>query len=231
MAGLQHLADLTVFAWAGARAVSKKGYAKAFGEVSGLPATPFRLDVESARVESLHWLQSTSLAELLRTTIAFLEDIRMVCGLVVFNVAKKSGEGELPSLAAEINTPCILPDLPSRLHGLKARYELPIPLEEELLSLHALHLCFAGMGGLVGPGEVLTLRLKMVQPPPDGKSPPVVGDHRRSWGAGERVNLTRDEHAAIFTTLFLFMSTMLETVQSFAKTFGMTESVPAMSSS
>jgi len=229
MAALQHLADLTVFAWAGSHAVSKKSYAKAFRAVSGLPATPFRLDVESARAESHPWLLRNSLADLLRMGLAFLEDIRRICGLVVFHVAKTSASADLPSLAAEVNTPCVLPDLPSRLDALKARYNLPIPLEDELRSLHALHLCLAGAGGGVEPYGTFTLRLKIVQAPADRQSPPTIGDYRRSWQGGERILLSPNEHAALFTTFSVFMSAMLETIQTFAKNSGLTETIPAMS--
>ena len=229
MAALQHLADLTVFGWAGERAVSKKGYAKAYRAVAGLPATPFHMDVDTAREEHARWMLNNSLAALLRLNVAFVEDIRKICGLVAFNAAKASSDGDLPSLAAEINTPCVLPDLPSRLDALKARYAVPVPLEDELRSLHDLHVCLAGAdGGIVAPWETLTLRLVVVQPP-DRNSPPELGDYRRSWQGGEFINLSDAEHAAMFTTFSVFMSAMLETVQTFAKNSGLTETIPAMS--
>ena len=153
--------------------------------------------------------------------LVFLEDIRKVCGVVAFNVAKSQASGDLVALAAQINADNGPLDIPTRFKDLKERYNLGIPLEAELMSLAALHRCFTHAGGVVPKGATLALRLKVVQPPPEGETQPQLGDYQRTWTAGEKVALSREEHAAFFTTASVFMNAMLHAVQQFAQASGL----------
>ena len=69
----------------------------------------------------------------------------------------------------------------------------------------------------------MTLHLKVVRPPQDGEEQPRVADYQRTWSQGERIMLVRDEHAAIFTTISLFVGEMLKEIQEFAKRSGLPE--------
>ncbi|MCX6967235.1 MAG: hypothetical protein NTZ46_05545 [Verrucomicrobia bacterium] len=220
---LQHLSDLMVLTWAGASAVTQDGYEKTFRSVPGLPSTPFRFSLETAREEAARWWFKNSLGEVLGLCLVFLEDIRRVCGLVVFNVAKAKASGDLAALAAEVNADLGPLDIPSRFNHLKSRYALALPLEAEITSMVALHRCLLQAGGTVPPEATLTLQLKSIQPPAEGSTELRLADSTRSWSAGERIVVSREEHAAVFTTASVFLSTMLAAVQEFAKASGLPE--------
>ncbi|XHR28061.1 MAG: hypothetical protein ACFUZC_19290 [Chthoniobacteraceae bacterium] len=220
---LQHLGDLMVLTWAGTRVVTEAGYEEVFRSVAGLPSTPFRLNFESARAEAARWNFKSSLGDILGLNQVFLEDIRKICGLVSFNVAKQSGNGDLASLAAEINAETGSVDIPARLKHLKERYSLSVPLEPQMQSLHALHYHFIHTGGVVPQNGAVTLQLKVIQPPAEGQKEPRLADYQRTWNPGERIAVSREEHAAVFTTVSIFLNSMLGSVQEFAKAFGLDE--------
>ena len=224
---LQHLTDLMVLTWAGARVVTEQGYEEVFRSVAGLPSTPFRLNFETARAEAARWSFKSSLSDVLGLCQVFLEDIRKVCGLVEFNVAKANATGDLAALAAEINAETGSLDLPTRFKHLKERYHLNIPLEAELTSLHHVSRCFTYAGGVVPANGTVTIQLKAIQPPAEGEKEPRLTDYRRAWNAGERIAVSREEHAAVFTTVSVFLSSMLAAVQEYAKASGLTETSPS----
>ena len=223
---LQHLCDMMVLTWAGARAVNEENYDQAFQSVCGLPSTPFHFPFAMAKAEAERWWLKNSLGEVLGLCQVFLEDIRKLCGLVVFNAAKNSGSGDLATLAAEINASSGPVDLASRFSQLKSRYNLAVPPEAELLSLAALNLCFLQSGGVIQKKSPPPLLLKFVQPPGQGETAPRIVDYKRAWKNGERISLSREEHAAIFTTASLFLSSMLTGVQELAKATGLVPEPP-----
>ncbi len=220
---LQRLSDTTVFAWAGSRTVSEQGYDEVFRAILGLPSTQFRLSFDNAREEADRWNLKHVVHEALGLSVVFLDDIRKLCGLITFNVARASASGDLASLAAELNSPSGPADLSGRLKQLRDRYRVAAPLEPELLSLADLGRCLFQRNGVVGEGETLLLKLKAVQPPAPGETQARLGDFERRWNSGEKVALSRQEHAAIFTTLSVFFGSMLGAVQEFAKNSGLPE--------
>ena len=179
MSALQHLSDLMVLTWAGARAVNEHGYEETFRSVAGRPSTQFRVPLETA-------------------------------------------SGDLASLAAEINADNGPLDIPTRFKHLKSRYGLTIALETELLSLAALNRCFLQNAG-IPKGAPLTVQLKAIQPPAQGTTEPRLADYQRTFQPGEKITVAREEHAAVFTTISVFLSTMLAAVQEFAKASGLPE--------
>jgi hypothetical protein len=223
LGALQHLSDFMVLTWAGARAVNEQNYEEIFHSISGLPNSPARFPFAAAQAESERWWLKNSLGDVLGLLLVFLEDIRKVCGVVVFNVAKAQASGDLVALAAQINADNGPLDIPTRFKHLKERYQLTIPLEAELMSLVALHRCFTHAGGVVPKGATLALRLKAIQPPPQGETQPQLGDYQRAWSAGEKIALSREEHAAIFTTASVFLNAMLHATQQFAQSSGLSE--------
>jgi hypothetical protein len=223
LGALQHLSDFMVLTWAGARGVNEQHYEEIFRTVSGLPSTQARLPFAAAKAEGERWWLKNSVADVMSLLLVFLEDIRKVCGMITFNVAKINASGDLVALAALINADLGPLDIPTRFKNLKERYQLGIPLEAELMSLAAFHRCFTHAGGVVPKGASLTLHLKAIQPPPEGETQARIGDYRRTWSAGERISLSREEHAAVFTTASVFLDSMLHAVQQFAKSSGLPE--------
>ena len=222
MGALQHLADMTVLTWAGERTVSEQNYEETFHGIAGLPSTPFRLNFETARAEASRLAFKNCLGEVLGLCQVFLEDIRKICGIVAFNAAKKSGTADLASLAAEINAQTGIVEIPARIQHLKTRYTLAVPLEPQLGSLAALYTNFIHIGGLIPQdAPALTLHLKIIQPPAEGQKEPRLADYQRTWNPGERIAVSREEHAAVFTTTSVFLNTMLAAVQQLAKASGL----------
>lgn len=221
LGAMQHLCDFMVLTWAGAGTVTQANYEETYRNISGLPITKFRFPFELAVTESHRWLLKNSLVEVLGLCVVFLEDVRKVCGVVAFNVAKNTGSGNLVSLAAEINTENSSPDLAARLKDLKGRYGLSIPLEAEMISLAELQRNFLQHGGTVPPQSELVVKLKTVQPPAEGETQPRFLDYAHPFKAGERVVLSREEHAAIFTTASLFLNTTISAVQGYGQASGL----------
>jgi len=221
---IQHLSDLSVFQWAGARSVSEQGYDEIARGVPGLPVSPFRLPFEAAKVAAESSALKHSVNEALGLIAVFLEDLRKLSGLVAFNAAKNNGSSNLATLAAELNA-APPPDFPGRLQQLRQRMGRPLPLEAEILSLVGLARTLFHRNGVVGENETLPLKLKMVQPlgepeSAQAKTEARIADYERIWKAGETVTLSRPEHAAVFTTVSLFFNSSLGALQEFAKSSG-----------
>ena len=222
---LQRLTDLTVFNWAGARSLNEQGYDELLRSVPGLPASQFRLSFGVAKEHAERSLLKQSVQEAVGLCLFALDDLRKLCGLAEFNAAKAKASGNLAALAAELNaTPGQL-DLPTRLKQLKERYQIELPIEAELRSLAELARCLVQTNGTVTT-PTLTLKLKMICAPAQGETQPRLGDFERSWKSGEIVILSRQEHAAVFTTVSVFIGVMLNAVQEFAKRAGLPEDPP-----
>lgn len=217
---LQHLSDLTVYLWAGSRAVSEQGYAETARSVPGLPISPFRLSLENVRDFGGRVFFKHSLNEVLSLTGIFLEDIRKLSGLIIFNAARAKGTEDLATLAAKLNTPAPA-DLAGRMKAVSDRLGQPVPLALELLSIIQLAGLHFQQNGEVGEGHAFELKLKRVEPPTEEGGKPGLGDYRRTWNEKERVVLSEEEHAAIFTTISIFFNATLEALQEFAKVSGL----------
>ena len=226
LSALQHLSDLMVVTWAGAQSLDADIYEKTFRSIPGLPSTSVRFPFETARTEAALWWVKNSLNEVLGLSQVFLEDIRRVCGMVVFSTAKAKASGDLAALAAEVNSAPGALDITSRIKHLQSRYGVVVPLEAEIVSLTGLHRCLFQTGGSLPEGAALALQLKAIQPPAEGSSEPRFADYSHTWKSGERVSLSREEHAAIFTSISLFLSTTLASAQEFAKASGLAENPP-----
>jgi len=224
---IQHLSDLTAYGWAGARTVSEQGYDEVARGVPGLPSTQFRLPFEVVKQESDRaWLKYT-LSELIGLIFVYLDDLRKVSGLVFFNAAKARGDGDLATLAAELNKAPEDVDLPSRLKDLKERFGITTELEPHLVSLTRFARLLIQNGGVVPKGESLRLRVRKLVPPASADAKPTLQDWEICWKSEDRVALGRNDHAAIFTTVSLFISATLGAVQELAKRQGLGDEEPA----
>jgi len=222
---IQHLSDLTAYGWAGTRTVSEQGYDDVSKGVPGLPSTKFRLPFEVVKQEADRaWLKYT-LSELIGLLFLYLDDVRKVAGLVLFNAAKARGDGDLAGLAAELNKAPDQVDLPSRLKDLKERYGIATELEPHLVSLTHFGRLLIQNGGIVPKDETVRLRIRKLVPNADAK--PTLQDWEISWKSGDRVVLNRADQAAIFTTVSLFVSATLGAVQELAKRQGLGAEEPA----
>lgn len=222
-ATLQRLSDVIVFTWAGARSVSEQGYEEVARSVPGLPASQFRVPFHTAREEAERLWLKQSINELLGLCMVFLEDVRKLAALVTFNAARARATGDLASLAAEVNAALGQSDPETRVKQLRERYGIYSPEESELLSLAGFARSLFVNGGIVPNGAAVTLQLKMLQPPEPEDSEPRFGEFQRIWMAGEIIALTREQHAAIFTTLSIFIGGMLAAVQEYAQRSGLSE--------
>jgi hypothetical protein len=195
--------------------------------IPGLPSTEFHISFAAVKEEAARWCLKHSANEILGLTVMFLEEIRKLCALVAFNAARIRASGDLATLAAELNSRPQLPDPAARFKQLRERYDVISPLEAEIVSLTAFAKClFKTNGVVVGSGAPLTLKLKTVHPPAEGESQARISDFHRSWSAGETLTLTREGHAAIFTTISLFFGNLLNSVQEYAKRSGLPVDAP-----
>ena len=228
MAALQRLSDLMVLTWTGAHCAQANVYDQAVQALPGLPNTEFRMSFQAVREEAERWWLHHSLREVLGLTVMFLDDIRKLCSLVEFNAARVTGTGNLGTLAAEVNAKVGRGDVASRISALKTRYNVFCPFETEIISLgvfaSALH-----RGGIVDKDSVLKLSLRCVQPAGQSGPQAKLTNMQRSWGPGEKLLLTRDQHTAIFTTVSLFIGAMLTAVQDHAKRCGLPDTPPPVS--
>ena len=225
MSALQRLSDLMAYAWTGAHAANAQIYDQVPKALPGLPNTEFRMAYPAVQQEAERWVLHHSINEVLGLTLLFLDDIRKLCSLIAFNVARQSSEGDLTALAAEVNTHPGRVDLGTRLKNIKKKYNIVSPFEAEMLSLGGFATCMF-RGAKVPKGSVLKLQLKCVQP--SGLSGPQarLTDLQRAWGSDETLALTREQHAAIFTTVSVFFGAMLASVQDFAKLSGLPDTPP-----
>jgi len=233
MNALQRLGDLAVLSWAGAQAADGPAYERLFQSIPGLPATEAHLPFPAAREEAERWELKHSANEVMGLTMVFLEEVRRHCAVIAFNAARATASGDLTALAAEINTPPPLADLEARLRQLRERYGASSPLEGELVSLAGFATALFQTHGVVPENQPpLTLRLKMIRPsrprPAAAESEPrvVFFDFAQVWSTGEKIALTREQHAGIFTTVSLFISSLLASVRDFASRSGLPVNSP-----
>lgn len=218
---IQRLSDIMVIHWAGFRTLNEQTFDDLAKTIPGLPATDFRLPFEVAKQEADFMLLKQTINEILSLSMIFLEDARKILALIEFNAARANSTGDLVSLAAEVNANTSGLDLATRFKQLTERYGIQSPFEAPLMSLHFIGRFLFQASGFIGQNQSATLHLKVIQPPGEGESQPRAVDYKRTWTQGERILLSRDEHAAIFTTVSLFFGETLREVQEFAKRSGL----------
>lgn len=225
MSALQRLSDLMVYMWTCAHCANPQIYDQAPQALPGLPKTELRMDFNAAREEAERWWLHHSINELLGLNALFLDDVRKLCALIAFNAARLNATGDLASLAAEVNGAAGKADIAGRLHHLKTRYHLVSPFEAEILSF-AIFGQFLYRGGVVPKETVVKLQLKCVQAAGQGGPQARLTDMQRTWGPEEKLLLTREQHTAVFTTVSLFLGSMLSAVQEFARLSGLPDTPP-----
>jgi hypothetical protein len=219
VAALQRLSDLMCLTWTGAHTAQAAIYDQVPKVIPGLPTTEFRLPFAKAQEEAERWWLQANLNEVLGLLVIFIDDVRKLCALVDFNVARASG-GDMVALAAEVNAPPARLDLPTRLKQLKARFNVVSPVEAEILSLGQFTQALL-KGAPVAKESVLRLQLKCAIPAGQAGPTSRLDTLQRSWGPGDRLMLTREQHAAVFTTASLFIGGLLNAVQEYAKSRGL----------
>jgi hypothetical protein len=218
---VQRLSDIMVIHWGGFRTLNEQTFDELAKSIPGLPATEFRLPFEVAKAEADFTLVKQTLNEVLSLSIIFLEDVRKLSALVAFNAAQFHASGDLASLAAEVNANTAGMNLFARFKQLKESYGIESPFQVNLESFHNIGKFIFQTNGLVVQDEPVSLHLKVVTAPENGENQPRVSNYEHKWSKGERIVLARDEHAAIFTTISLFIGEMLKEVQEFAKRSGL----------
>ncbi len=221
LSGIQRMSDLVVYSWTGARTVSEQGYDEVFKSIPGLPSTEFRTPFNVIQEETESWWLRHSLNELLGLVVHFLEEVRKLSGLVTFNAARAKGDADLAALAAELNTPMVEQAIPGRFQHLRERFSVASPLEGDLLSFTQLAQILFQNGGVIPEGQTFTLKVKRLEPATGEGQQPKMGNFDRTWKGGEKISLSRAEHAALFTTVSLLIGSLLTAVQEYAQKAGL----------
>ncbi len=228
-AALQQQMDVTIFFQSGAMLANEKDFGELRSEARFAASESTALTFERAKFESQRWFLKNSLLECLRIVAVVLEDARTICALSAH--LDKSGE-ELKTLSREITGKSRqafsrLP-LDGQLAALEKEFGLNTPHAESLLSVVALAKCLTLRSGVVGKadcGEGDSLVIKMhglqVHPGESSASAAEAGVKiqataaTKTIGPGQPVDLSRQEVLAIMLSHCLFLSSLLQSADTF----------------
>jgi hypothetical protein len=236
---LQRLFDVTAFSLASARVANEQGYDEFVRSVGVLPAGQFHLGFDLAKEETGRWWLTHGVNEALNIVAMFLEDCRKLAALCEIKGAQNKGISDVSRFEQKLQTNEIGVPIPQKLSGLQSGHGVTSPFAEQVLDLDNLRRCMFEQRGVAGEAG-LTVRLKQVQivPASVGPNPGESSDARpdqaggnvqltgrlvdaaRTFAPGERIMLSKAEHMAIFITLSVFLSSMLDAIHALARRTG-----------
>ncbi len=237
LGALQRIFDTAAFIVEGARQVNERAYDDFSSAVRFLPSQQQHRGFDAAKEESERWLLKNLLADAFSVTVPFLEDIRSVAALARWKAESPDDQEGLKRILNEDRRVFLGMDLGEKFTQLQNLHGLSSQLSTQVQALAKVGHCLTARGGIVSEkdltdGGELAFTLVALQLVPmqqgggSGGNPageagativPQFGELRRSFGVGQAIKLEKTDYLNIITTLSLFVSSMLKSLQEKVK--------------
>lgn len=237
LGALQRIFDTAAFLVEGARQVNERTYDDFSSAVRFLPSQQQHRGFDTAKEESERWLLRNLLSDAFTVTVPFLEDIRSVAALARWKSESPDDQAGVQRILGEDRRAFLALDLAEKFKHLQDVHGLSSQLSPQVQALAKVGTCLTARGGIVSDRDVndgsqlsftlIALQLVPMQqgsvsggtPDGDGGATivPQFGELRRSFNVGQAIKLEKADYLNVITTLSLFVSSMLKSLQAMVK--------------
>jgi hypothetical protein len=231
----QKLFDLSMFSLSSFRKASEQDYDEFAKQLIVMPKNHARMNFDKAKDATETWVLKHILSEALGSVVPLMEDCRTICALCDYKVAKKSDQAELQKITVQNRQEFIALPIAEKFAVLKKKYGIETDVQEHIQSLLLVTRALLREGVLTeadtdGKPEIsLNIRsVTLVQAPgkPNAGGEATVsltrkmGDNSRAVKVGDKITFTKAEQFGSIVTLAIFLASMLQGVQAYAKKTG-----------
>ena len=237
LGALQRVFDTAAFLVEGARQVNERTYDDFSSAVRFLPSQQQRRNFDAAKDEAERWLLRNLLSDAFSVVVPFLEDVRSVAALARWKSETPNDQAGVQKILGDDRRAFLGMDLAEKFTHLQNLHGLSSQLSSQVQALAKVGTCLTARGGVVSEkdltegGELaftlVALQLVPMQQgsvsgataPGDAGATivPQFGELRRSFGVGQAIKLEKADYLNVITTLSLFVSSMLKSLQEKVK--------------
>jgi hypothetical protein len=231
----QKLFDLSMFSLSSFRKASEQDYDEFAQQLIVMPKNNSRMSFDKAKDATETWILKHILSEALGSVVPLMEDCRTICALCDYKAAKKNDTAELQTITGKNRQEFIALPITEKFAVLKKKYGLESDVQEHIQSLLQVTRALVKEGVLTnaetdGKAEI-TLKIRSVsliqtpgKPNAGGESTVSltrkISDNSRVVKVGEKIAFTKAEQFGSLVTMAIFLASMLQGVQAYAKKTG-----------
>ncbi len=232
----QKLFDLSMFSLSSFRKASEQDYDEFARQLIVMPKNNARMNFDKAKDATETWILKHILSEALGSVVPLMEDCRTICALCDFKAAQKNSNAELQAITGKERQEFISLPIPDKFALLKKKYGLESEVQEHIQSLIQITRALVVKEGVLTDAEAdgkpeVTLKIRsvtMVQTPGNPSSggeatvslTRKISDNTRVVKVGEKIAFTKAEQFGSLVTMAIFLASMLQGVQAYAKKTG-----------
>lgn len=230
----QKLFDLSMFSLSSFRKASEQDYDEFAQQLIVMPKNNARMSFDKAKDATETWVLKHVLSEALGSVMPLMEDCRTICSLCDYKASKKNDQAELQSITVKQRQEFIALPISDKFALLKKKFGLESEVQEHIQSLLQVTRALVKEGVLTsdeteGQPE-LTLKIRsvtLVQSPAKGAAGEAtvnltrkISDNSRVVKVGEKITFSKAEQFGSLVTMAIFLASMLQGVQAYAKKTG-----------
>jgi hypothetical protein len=233
---LQRIYDIVSYSLASSRKINEHDYDEFSQQLQIMPRQQCRMDFEKAKDATEDWFLRNSLGDSVALVVPLMEDCRTISALCNFKVAKKNDAAALQKIVNEDRAAFLQLPIKEKFEHLKKQYAVSSPVQEHIEGLLEATKILIWKNGIVAKEDVdadgkLHVKIRSVQlvqvPGPSGTSqePTMsiarrMGDAEKVFNVGDKISLAKAEHIGSIITVGLFIGSMLQALQAYAKKSG-----------
>lgn len=232
---LQRVYDIVSYSLAASRRINEHDYDEFSQQLQVMPRQQARMDFEKAKDATEHWFLRNSLGDAIALVGPLMEDCRTISALCTYKVAGKNDQARLQAIVGEERQKFMQLPAKEKFRVLTEEYSVSSPVQEHIEGLLDAAKCLIWKNGVVSEEEVnsdgklkfkiRTVHIVPVSAPSPGKEPTLsitrrMGDSEKVFAVGETIGLSKAEHIGAIITVGLFIASMLQALQDFAKKIG-----------
>lgn len=231
----QKLFDLSMFSLSSFRKASEQDYDEFAQQLLVMPKNNVRMSFDKAKDATEIWVLKHILSEGLGSVVPLMEDCRTICSLCDYKAAKKNDAAELQTITGKDRQEFIALPISEKFALLKKKYGLESEVQDHIQSLLQVTQALIKEGVLTtietsGNPEI-TLKIRSVtlvqtagKPNAGGEATVSltrkISDNSRVVKVGEKIAFSKAEQFGSLVTLAIFLASMLQGVQAYAKKTG-----------
>jgi len=228
----QKLFDLLIFSLSSFRKASEQDYDEFANQLVIMPKNKARMSFEKAKDATEGWVLKHILSEALGSVVPLMEDSRTICALCDFKAANSNDAAALQAVTTTDRQNFLQLPIAEKFALLRKKYELSSEVEEHVISLLEITRALLVKDGVLSAEETgnkpeLTIKIRsvtLVQNP--GTTTDSVNlsrkisDNTRTVKIGDKIVLTKAEQFGSLITLAIFLASLLQGVQNYARKTG-----------
>jgi|GEM_PF-540092 len=228
----QKLFDLLIFSLSSFRKASEQDYDEFANQLVIMPKNKVRMSFEKAKDATEGWVLKHILSEALGSVVPLMEDSRTICALCDFKAANSNDSAKLQAITTTDRQEFVQLPIAKKFDVLNSKYGLTSEVQEHVISLMEVTRALLVKDGVLtleetGNQPEITLKIRSVtlvqNPGPNNESFNLsrkISDNTRTVKVGEKIVLSKAEQFGSLITLAIFLSSLLQGVQNYARKTG-----------